>query len=449
MTYAESVEYLLALLSDARGPRLGLERIRSLLGRLGQPQRSFRAVHVAGTNGKGSTAAMIEAGLRAAGHSTGLYTSPHLARFNERVRINGRDIHDEGFAAAVEEVRQANEWLVAREGRHGHASFFESVTATAFCALRRESIDWGVVEVGLGGRLDATNVLQPQLCVVTPIDFDHEEFLGKARASIATEKAGILKPGAKVVLAPQHSDAELALTSRAEEVGAPMVRVGRDWRAENITEVDGYYRFEATKMPSSNSPRTRVVVELSLAGEHQVVNALTAAAALDALGVEAAAISRGIKQTRWPGRIEQLSGEPPILLDSAHNAGGARALAKFLQRHKSGRPIHLIYGASRDKPVDEVAGILFPLARRVTLTRAQVKRSLRPQTLLSIADHHHDRIDLTPTLEAALAKAQANASADGLIVVTGSVFLVGEARELLRVAIKKGQTGRKEMSLIA
>ena len=202
-------------------------------------------------------------------------------------------------------------------------------------------------------------------------------------------------------------------------------------------------------MPSCNSPRTRVVVELSLAGEYQVVNALTAAAALDALGVEAAAISRGIKQTRWPGRLEQLSGEPPILLDSAHNAGGARALAKFLQRHKSGRPIHLIYGASRDKPVDEVAGILFPLARRVTLTRAQVKRSLRPQTLLSIADHHHDRIDLTPTLEAALVNAQATTSADGLIVVTGSIFLVGEARELLRVAIEKGQTGRKEMSLIA
>ena len=449
MTYAESVEYLLALLSDARGPRLGLERIRRLLRRLGQPQRSFRAVHVAGTNGKGSTAAMMEAGLRAAGHSTGLYTSPHLARFNERIRINGQDIRDEGFAAAVEEVRQANEWLVAREGRHGHASFFESVTATAFCAFRRESIDWGVVEVGLGGRLDATNVLQPKLCVVTPIDFDHEGFLGKARPSIAAEKAGILKPRAKVVVAPQHPDVESVLGTRASELGVAMVRVGHDWRAENTTEADGYYRFKARGVSAGNSDGKSVEVELPLAGEHQVVNALTAVAALDALGVEAAAISRGIKQTRWPGRLEQLSGKPPVLLDSAHNASGAQALAKFLLRHKSGRPIHLIYGASRDKPVDEVAGILFPLARRVTLTRAQVKRSLRPQTLLSIADHHHDRIDLTPTLEAALAKAQANASADGLIVVTGSVFLVGEARELLRVAIEKGQTRREETSLIA
>ena len=449
MTYAESVEYLLALLSDARGPRLGLERIRRLLRRLGEPQRSFQAVHVAGTNGKGSTAAMMEAGLRAAGHSTGLYTSPHLARFNERIRINDRDIRDEGFAAAVEEVRQANEWLVAREGRHGHASFFESVTATAFCAFRRESIDWGVVEVGLGGRLDATNVLQPQLCVVTPIDFDHEGFLGKARASIAAEKAGILKPGAKVVVAPQRPDVESVLGTRASELGVAMVRVGHDWRAENTTEADGYYRFKARGVSADNSDGKSVEVELPLAGEHQVVNALTAIAALDALGVEAAAISRGIKQTRWPGRLDQLSGKPPILLDSAHNAGGARALAKFLRRHKSGQPIHLIYGASRDKPVDEVAGILFPLARRVTLTRAQVKRSLRPQTLLRIADHHHDRIDLTPTLEAALANAQATTSADGLIVVTGSVFLVGEARELLRVAIEKGQTGRKEMSLIA
>ena len=448
MSYAESVEYLLALLSTARGPRLGLERIKLLLGQLDEPQRSFRAVHVAGTNGKGSTAAMIEAGLRAAGHSTGLYTSPHLTRFNERIRINSLDISDEGFAAAVEEVRQANEWLAAREGPHGHASFFESVTATAFCVFRRQSIDWGLVEVGLGGRLDATNVLQPELCVVTPIDFDHEGFLGKARASIATEKAGILKSGATVVVAPQHPDAEWVLASRAREVGAPMVRVGHDWRAENISDVDGYYRFEAMKRSSPTSPGTRVAVELPLAGEHQVVNALTAIAALDALGVEAAPISRGIKQTQWPGRLEQLTGQPPILLDSAHNAAGARALAKFLQKHKSGWPIHLIYGASRDKPVDEVAGMLFPLARRVTLTRAQVKRSLKPQTLLSIADHHHDRIDLAPTLEAALAKAQANAGADELIVVTGSVFLVGEARKLL-VAGEEGQTDRKEMSLIA
>ncbi len=449
MSYADSVEYLLALLHAARGPRLGLERIRCLLAELGEPQRSFRAVHVAGTNGKGSTAAMIEAGLRSAGHSTGLYTSPHLTRFNERIRISTRDIPDAGFAAAVEEVRRANEWLAAREGPHGHASLFESVTATAFCAFRRQSISWGVVEVGLGGRLDATNVLQPELCVVTPIDFDHEGFLGKARASIATEKAGILKPGATVVVAPQHPDAERTLESRTKEVGAPMVRVGHDWRAENISDVDGYYRFEAVKRSSPTSSDARVVVEPPLAGEHQVVNALTAVAALDALGVEATAISRGIKQTRWPGRLEQLTSEPPILLDSAHNAAGARALAKFLRKHKSGRPIHLIYGASRDKPVDEVAGILFPLARRVTLTRAQVKRSLKPQTLLSIADHHHDRIDLAPTLEAALAKAQANAGADELIVVTGSVFLVGEARDLLGAAGEEGQTGREEMSLIA
>ena len=449
MTYAESVEYLLALLSDARGPRLGLERIRRLLGRLGEPQRSFRAVHVAGTNGKGSTAAMIEAGLRAAGHSSGLYTSPHLARFNERVRINGSDIDDNGFAAAVEEVRQANEWLVAREGRHGHASFFESVTATAFCAFRNASIDWGVVEVGLGGRLDATNVLQPELCVLTPIDFDHEGFLGKARPAIAAEKAGILKPGAPVAVAPQRPDVESVLGTRASELGVSMVRVGHDWRAENTTQADGYYRFQARGVAVGNSDGKSVEVELPLAGEHQVVNALTAVAALDALGVEAAAISRGIQQTRWPGRLEHVAGKPPVLLDSAHNTGGARALAKFLRRHKGGRAIHLIYGASRDKPVDEIAGILFPSAHRVTLTSARVKRSLSPRTLLRIADHHHQQIDLAPTLEAALEQARSRANAEDLIVITGSIFLVGEARRLLPVASKKGQTGRKEVSLMA
>ncbi len=445
MTYAESVEYLLALLSDARGPRLGLERITRLLEQLGQPQRCCRAVHVAGTNGKGSTAAMIEAGLRAAGRSAGLYTSPHLARFNERIRIEGREISDQNFAAAVEEVRQANEQLVARAGRRVHASFFESLTATAFCAFRSASVDWGVVEVGLGGRLDATNVLQPELCVITPIDLDHEGLLGKARPSIAAEKAGILKPGAKVVVAPQHGDVAAVLGTRVSELGMTMIRVGHDWRAENTTEADGYYRFEARGLPEGKT----VEVDLPLAGEHQVVNALTAVAALDALGVEAAAITRGVRQTRWPGRLEEVAGAPRVLLDSAHNAGGARALAAFLRRHKHSRPIHLIYGASRDKPVDEVAGILFPLAHRVTLTSARVKRSLSPRTLLRIADHHHERIDLAPTVEAALSGAQANTRADGLIVVAGSIFLVGEARELLRVASEKGQAESRAVSLIA
>ena len=432
MTYLEAVRYLLSLLGDIRGSNFGLERMERLMARLGQPQRSFQTVHIAGTNGKGSTAAFIESGLRACGKTTGLYTSPHLARFNERLRLNGAEVSDSGFTAAVEEVRAANEWLVSHEGPQAHPTFFESVTAAAFCGFRNARIDWGIVEVGLGGRLDATNVVDPVLEVITPVELDHERFLGKGKASIAAEKAGILKPGTRAVVAPQRPEAWAVIEERANQLGVELIRIGRDWQARSLSEQQGCYCFEAWKPPGENSLGKTIEIAVPLAGEHQVWNALTAAASLDTLEMSAAAISRGIGSTQWPGRLERLPGRPEVLLDAAHNPAGARALANFLTKHENGRRIHLIYGAVRDKAIDEVASTLFPCADRVILTRAAVARSASPQTLLTITDHHHKHISLSRSVDEAMEQARAETSPEDLIVVTGSIFLVGEARELLR-----------------
>jgi dihydrofolate synthase/folylpolyglutamate synthase len=427
MTYPDAVRYLLSLLGDIRGANFGLHRMEALMERLGNPQRAYRVVHVAGTNGKGSTAAMIEAGLRAAGHTTGLYTSPHLMRFNERLRINGAEGSDVQFTAAVEEVRAANEWLLSNNGPSGHPTFFESVTAAAFCGFRRAAVEWGVIEVGLGGRLDATNVVAPEVAVITPIALDHEAFLGKSGASIAAEKAGILKPGCRAVFAPQNEPAAAVLAARAAEVGAPVARAGVDWRAEGISDQGGYYRFTARHAGGMSFE-----ARLALAGEHQIENALVAIAALDALRVPAQAIIKGLRVVRWPGRLQSVGEAPEFLLDAAHNPAGARVLAAFLAKHRRGRRVHLIYGTSRDKAVDEVAGLLFPCASRVILTRANVARSASPETLLSMVDHHHDSILVEPALARALERAQREPASDDVIVIAGSVFLVGEALGLLQ-----------------
>lgn len=428
MTYEAAVRYLMSLLGDIRAANFGLSRMQRLMEALGHPERSFRTVHIAGTNGKGSTAAFIESGLRAAGYHTGLYTSPHLVRFNERLKLDGRDSTDEEFSAAVAEVRAANERLLAEAGRQAHPTFFETVTATVFCGFRRANVDWGVVEVGLGGRLDATNVVTPEVAVITSIDFDHEAFLGIRAPAIAAEKAGIIKRGCKLIVSEQHPPAMEVILKRAEELGASVRRVGVDWRAEGISDCGGCFRFDA--QPADERPS--IPVKLSLAGEHQVGNALTAVAALDAIVIDASAINAGLASAEWPGRLQTIERDPEILLDAAHNPGGARVLARFLANHRAGRTIRLIYGASRDKAIDEVAGTLFPLAAEVYLTRSQVTRSVRPALLAEITDHHHANVHLTANLGEAIEAARAASGSGDVIVIAGSVFLVGEAIGLLR-----------------
>lgn len=441
MNYAASVEYLLSLLGAFSNSRFGLHRMELLVVELGHPERSFRPIHIAGTNGKGSTAAMIATALHAAGKTVGLNSSPHLMQLNERIRINSTDIGDDDFAAAVEEVRAANETISAREGLEMHPTFFESVTAAAFCAFRRAGVEWGVVEVGLGGRLDATNVLHPELTVITPIALDHERILGVGVRSIAREKAGIFKHGCRSVVADQSRGVLDEIRGRAEEWGIPLIESRQAWQSGNISSDEGFYRFEAIPGPQAAGGREPFPVELGLAGEHQVTNALTAITSLDVLGVETGAIRRGLADVSWPGRLERLPGKPEFLLDAAHNPAGATVLASFLREHCTGRTIHLIYGSSRDKPVAQIAQLLFPYADRIVLTASRVTRSISPDDLLKAVEHHHNDLTMEPTVEAALEWVERHADRRDLIVVSGSIFLVGEAKAALeqRVAVPVGQ----------
>jgi dihydrofolate synthase/folylpolyglutamate synthase len=429
MTYPNAVRYLLSLGNEVKTARLGLDRVGALLEQLNHPERAFRSVHIAGTNGKGSTAAMIAAGLRAAGHRTGLYTSPHLVRINERVQVDGSPISDSDFAAAFTVVQQVVERLLASGVIDLHPTYFECVTAMAFWHFRKAAAEYAVVEVGLGGRFDATNVILPDVAVITPIDFDHEAFLGKAPASIASEKSGILKKNVPAVFAPQRPEAEQILDACARELDITVIRAGIDWCAEQVQNNGGYYRFEA-----AGRGGLRINAALSLAGYHQVSNALVAIAALSLLKVARQQIERGLSEVRWPGRLEEirLPRGPLVVLDGAHNPAGARSLARHVQQHYAGSRLWLIYGAMRDKAVDEVAGILFPLAEEVILTAVSQPRAISPKALADLAGHHHLCVQVADDLATALANARSRASETDIILVTGSLFLVGEAKALLQ-----------------
>jgi dihydrofolate synthase/folylpolyglutamate synthase len=421
MTYQETVRYLYSLGNEVKAAKLGLERMTALLAALGRPERGRAFVHVAGTNGKGSTCAMIESGLRAAGVRTGLYTSPHLAEPTERIRIAGQPVSREQFSAAFDRVHAAAERLIAEAVFEAHPTYFETVTAMGLLLFRELGAEVTVLEVGLGGRLDATNVVLPRLAVITPVDFDHESFLGKSLEAIAAEKAGILKAGVPAVFAGQRPEAGATLESRAAALGIEPIRTSK-WQVRDLELNACGSRFLAV------GPK-EVRIECPLAGEHQVENALTALAALDALGYPAEVIAEGIRQARWPGRLERVSESPEIVLDGAHNPAGARALARYIERFYRGRRIWLIYGAMRDKAVTEMAGALFPLADEVILTTPSQARAVRPDALLELVDH--PRLRTAPRLAEALDVARREAGPQDTVFVSGSLFLVGEARALL------------------
>jgi len=423
MTYPDSVRFLYALGNEVKTAKLGLDRIRALLAALGDPQHAYRIVHVAGTNGKGSTSAMIESGLRAAGHRTGLFTSPHLIEPTERIQIAGEPVSAALFAAAFDEIHRCSERLLERGTIDLHPTYFECVTAMALLLFRDSRVDCAVLEVGLGGRLDATNVVLPQLCVITPVDFDHEAYLGKSLESIAGEKAGILKQGVPAVFAPQRPEAAQVLETRAAELGVAVTHSSQ-------AELSGI----ALHARGTNFNWRGLAIDCPLPGEHQVENTRTAIAALERLGVTPETIRDGIAQTVWPGRLERVAENPEIILDGAHNPAGARALAAYLDRFYHPRRVWLIYGAMRDKAVEEIAAILFPRAARVIVTAPAQARALRPESILELADH--PGVQAAANLVQALALARTAAAGDA-IFVTGSLFLVGEARALLvRAGVK-------------
>lgn len=439
MNYESAVRYLLTLGRELAAPtqaaaaKFNLENMTALLERLGRPERAFPSIHIAGTNGKGSTAAFSESILRKAGFRTGLNTSPHLERVNERIRIDGEEISDELFAEIFTRIQAATEELLADGKLRAHPTYFECVTALALEAFARARVDFAVVEVGLGGRLDATNVVTPVVSVITRIDFDHENFLGHSLREIAAEKAGILKQRVPVVFAGQLDEARDVLLARAKELQCPVVEIPEAFRIEKEGMEDGCVRSTILETAS----RTQFEIAPRLAGRFQLQNALHALACARILQRKNYRISDtdivlGIAEARWPGRIERLQKNPDVYLDGAHNPGAARELAKFMEENFNGRRIYLLFGAMRDKAVDEVTGLLFPLAYEVIFTQAKTPRAISAAQLQEIAGHHAERSVVIADAEKALESVLTKARAADAIFVTGSLYLVGQLRHAWR-----------------
>lgn len=436
MTYDQSVRYLFTLGRElasplqARAAKFDLLNITAVCERLGHPDRGFKSVHVAGTNGKGSTAAMIESVARVSGVRTGMYSSPHLLRINERIRIDGEDIADSDFAQSFDRVHAVIEELLASGALAAHPTFFECITAMAFDSLAQAKVDLAVIEVGMGGRLDSTNIIAPEVAVITPIDFDHENFLGHSIAEIAREKAGIIKTGAWVVSAAGHPAAQEVIRRRSAEQQARLIDVASVARASNLRSEDGCYRFTATTDLPGTADRS-VEVRLPLAGRFQVQNALTAITAARLLAergfpITDEGISNGLGSVRWPGRLERLQSTPAVYVDGTHNPAGARELAGFWDEQFAGRRIHLVYGAMRDKAVDEVAGLLFPRAASVILTQSRQPRALSAEALASMTRHLADSVEIVAEPSTALERAFEKAGPEDVVFVTGSLYLVGD-----------------------
>lgn len=418
MSYPDSVRYLYALGNELKaGAKFGLSRMQALLAGLGNPERSLRIVHVAGTNGKGSTCAMIASACQTAGLRTGLYTSPHLIAPTERIEINGERVTENRFAELFQVVHKKAEEMVESGAIDAHPSYFETVTAMAFEAFRDDT-DIVVLEVGLGGRLDATNVVSPRLTVITPVDYDHEAFLGNTLSSIAAEKAGILKPGIPLILGRQHPEAEGVIEARARDLSCELERVA-DYPVTDVKLSPEGSRFRFVDREFA----------CTLPGRHQIDNAAAAILACLKLGLPIEAAQRGIASTTWPGRLEFVRRKPDWVLDGAHNPAGADALASYIQEFYAGREVWLVYGAMRDKAIDEVTARLFPLASKLIVTAPNFPRALRPEAILQVADHSNAVI--APTIAAAMELAR-NAPEEAIVFFTGSLFVVGEARQLIK-----------------
>lgn len=409
------------------GIKLGLESMRVLLSSLGNPQHAFPSVHVAGTNGKGSVSAMLSEIFVRSGLRAGLYTSPHLVRVEERIRVGGRMIPDRDFRRILAAVKNKIEELLAAGKLEVSPTFFEVLTAAALLHFREKQVDIAVLEVGMGGRFDATNVVTPLVSVVTNIALDHQSYLGKTLGDIAFEKAGIIKPGVPVVSGVSGGPARNVIRDRARAVKAP------------LTEVFGKETLLET---GSGGARPRAVYRLGgetfrlspgLAGAHQIRNAAVAAAAasvLKRLGIslDRPAVEEGVREVCWEGRLELVGRRPRVYLDGAHNENGASALAAFIDETCRKPPV-LVLAMMKDKALARVARLLFPRAARIFLTTIPYPRAASPDEIQKAARQFSARISVLSDPAEALAQARRAAGRDGTVFVTGSLFLVGEMKK--------------------
>ncbi len=422
MRFGDTIEYLYGL--QQHGMKFGLDNIKRLMSALGEPQKAFLSIHVAGTNGKGSTSAMIESLLRTKGVRTGLFTSPHLVSFTERIRINGQEISEAEVMALADEVRN----VVSGLGDFS-PTFFEVVTAMAFLHFKRMNVQWAVVEVGMGGRLDATNILLPEVTVITSIGIDHSEFLGDTLEDIAREKAGIIKQGVPVVTAGQYPEVIGVIERRCEESGAPLFRYHAEFSAETASRDP-----EAVSLHYQGSNTYRDV-RLGLAGEYQVMNAALAIKAVETLSEKypelEGDIRKGLGAVRWPGRLEMIKESPPILIDGAHNPPAAEALSTFL-RTVSGtkyKRIIMLVGVMSDKDIEGILKPLLPLAAEIVFAAPAYGRAATVEKLADVAGAMGYASRKAATVAEALAVAEGLYEPGDLIVVTGSFYTIGEAKE--------------------
>jgi dihydrofolate synthase/folylpolyglutamate synthase len=421
----DELAYLFSL--EQFGIKFGLHNIRTILARLGHPERAFRSAHIAGTNGKGSVTAMVDTALRCAGHRCARYTSPHLVSLTERFVIDGSAVDVTAMRAAARDVRDGIEALRADGTLETAPTFFEATTALAFELFRRAAVEIAVIEVGLGGRLDSTNVIDPVVTAITSIDFDHQQYLGSTLDAIAVEKAGIIKPGVPVVVGDLGLEAMAAVERIARERGAEIVRA-----RVGITVTRPPAGTAAANLFDLRTPvRDYGTLRLALRGEHQIANAIVAVRLLERLDgcgirVPADAIREGLAQVTWPGRLDHraLAGGRELILDAAHNPAGAAALASYLANIGGERPV-LVFGAMRDKDVHGMLSALLPMVSRMIVTRASNSRSADPEALAAearaIAPSLNVEVIASPT--AAMA---AGWSSSSRVVVAGSIFLLGD-----------------------
>lgn len=425
MVYNDAVDYLYSL--QRYGIKLGLSNTLSLMDIIGNPHRSFRSIHLAGTNGKGSAAAMIASILQASGLKVGLYTSPHLVNFTERIRINGTYISEERVADLVWTLDSRLSTL-----RSLSPTFFEFTTAMAFQYFAEEDVDIAVIEVGMGGRLDATNVITPLISIITNIGYDHQEFLGNTLSEIAGEKAGIIKNGIPVVMADNLPEVRVIIEERCKDMGSNLYIAGRDFRAERL-RVNGS-EFKTQGFDYYGIEKTFEGIEISLMGKHQVMNASLTISACEVISsgikIQEDAIRKGLEEARWEARLEIISRNPTILLDGAHNEGAAQALRRaleeiFLPEYDR---LFLVVGMMKDKDIKGFLRVLAPLASEVIVTAADYGRAASPALLAMEAEVYNPRVKAVGKVHDALDYAIGKASSRDLICVTGSLYTVGEVK---------------------
>ena len=433
MIYEEALQYLDSLVNYERRQSYDykqsfkLDRMRRLASGLGNPQKAYKSIHIAGTNGKGSTSAIAYSILKESGYKTGLYTSPHLSSFRERIKIDDELISEEDVLRLLGRIKSIVDDMEGEE-----PTLFEAYTALAYLYFQEKEVDFAVFEVGLGGRLDATNILEPLVSVITPISYEHTDKLGNTLTEIAGEKAGITKENSVCVIAPQEEESLSAIVRICRQNRAKAILVGKDIRFKELEWTDSKEIFTVSGI-LGDYPK----LEMALLGAHQVVNAATAIGAVEALyfsgiDIDREAVRRGVGNAKWPGRLEVADRCPYIIFDGAQNRASAHALSRAIKRSFKYRKLILVLGVSSDKDIKGITDELLPIADKIILTKSRVsERAAEPEKIREFITSKAEDACLTENVTDAMVKARSFARPEDLILITGSLFIVGEAREII------------------